>query len=82
MRGRSYSHSRALPACAWLLFSMLPACGATPPLPMATGADFPARFKHVKPAEAEQILASLAAVGLALELPPTAGVPRTWQAVR
>ncbi len=48
----------------------------------ATGADFPARFKHVKPAEAEQILASLAAVGLALELPPTAGVPRTWQAVR
>ncbi len=48
----------------------------------ATGADFPARFKHVKPAEAEQILASLAAVGLALELPPTAGAPRTWQAVR
>lgn len=42
MRGGSYSHSRALPACAWLLFTMLSACGATPPLPMATSADFPA----------------------------------------
>jgi hypothetical protein len=48
----------------------------------ATASDFLLRFKGVKVEEAEQLLESLAAVGLAMEIPGAAGAERSWRLLR
>ncbi|HEX4956157.1 MAG TPA: hypothetical protein VF017_22440 [Thermoanaerobaculia bacterium] len=48
----------------------------------ATAADFASHFKGVKAAEAERILESLVAVGVALETREGQGGGRVWRPVR
>lgn len=48
----------------------------------ASGADFPTRFKGVAANDAQKILESLAAVGLALETTPPGATERRWRVLR
>jgi hypothetical protein len=48
----------------------------------ATGEDLPRRFKGVKPAEAEKLFESLAAVGVAIETTSGPGAARSWRLLK
>jgi hypothetical protein len=48
----------------------------------ATAAEFPRRYKGVKAAEAEKLLESLAAVGVAIETTAGSGADRAWRLLR